>query len=357
MEDIVLVGGGHAHLGILNELRKQVSTNQITLISASTYQYYSGMFSGYSEGLYSEEDVRINLEKVCHQADVKFVEDTIIKIDVANRKLIGVSGKKYSFRVVSFDIGSSIQSLDESVEQINIKPNFIFPEEINQFRTTPFPIVLGGGAAGVEMALSVQAWRRKNGYSPNVTIISSSSLLSSVNKKASLKIQKIVKQKGIQVYEKDEIMNVRGQEVMTKSGNRLAYSHIFPLTGPQANFLFKTSKVPIDSKGFLLVENTLQVENIPWLFGAGDCVSISSNPNLPKNGVYAVRQGPVLWGNINRYLTGEKLINFKPQEKFVSILSVGQNEGLFTYGDNAIYGKWAWRLKHWIDHQFMKKFK
>ena len=354
--DLLLVGGGHAHLGILRRIRMKAVDYNVTLISASTYQYYSGMFSGFTEGLYAEHEIRINLAELCEQAGVTFVEDTIVHIDAANRKLVGATGKVYDFKLVSFDIGSRVGSFDGSIKQIEIKPNYVFPNEINTFRETAFPVVVGGGAAGVEMALSVQAWRLNNGFKPNVTVISSSPLLSSVSEKASSKIMKIVKQKGIVVYE-DEIKETSRQQLITKSGKRIACSQLLPLTGPQASSLFAESSLTLDENGFLLVESTLQVKDFPWVFGAGDCVTIRTYPELPKNGVYAVRQEPVLWGNINLYLTGKPLKSFVPQKKFLSILSVGQQEGLFTYGDIALYGKWAWRLKHSIDVKFMGKHK
>ena len=33
--------------------------------------------------------------------------------------------------------------------------------------------------------------------------------------------------------------------------------------------------------------------------------------------------------------------------------SVGQQQGLSTYGDNTFYGKWEWRLKNSIDVSFL----
>lgn len=357
MVDILLVGGGHAHLGILRRIRMKAVDYQVTLISASTYQYYSGMFSGFTEGLYSEQEIRINLEELCQQSGVTFIKDTIVHVDATNRKLVGTTGIEYDFKLVSFDIGSSVGSFDGSIKQIEIKPNYVFPNEIHTFRETAFPVVVGGGAAGVEMALSVQAWRLNNGYKSNVTVISSSRLLSSVSEKASSKIMKIVKQKGIVVYDQDEIIETSGQQLTTKSGRQIACSQLLPLTGAKASTLFADSSLTLDNNGFLLVESTLQVKDFPWVFGAGDCVSIRTNPELPKNGVYAVRQEPVLWGNINHYLTGKPLKSFIPQKKFLSILSVGQQQGLFTYGENAFYGRWAWRLKHSIDVKFMEKHK
>jgi NADH dehydrogenase FAD-containing subunit len=78
---ILLVGGGHSHLSIIRSLLKESIQHKITLISANTYQYYSGMFSGFTEGLYNEEEIRINLEVLCQKASIQFIEDTIISLD------------------------------------------------------------------------------------------------------------------------------------------------------------------------------------------------------------------------------------------------------------------------------------
>ncbi len=142
MVDILLVGGGHTHLGILQRIRMKAVDYQVTLISASTYQYYSGMFSGFTEGLYSEQGIRINLKEL---SGVTFIKDTIVNVDATNRKLVGTTGIVYDFKLVSFDIGSSVGSFDGSIKQIEIKPNFVFPKEINTFRETAFPVVVGGG--------------------------------------------------------------------------------------------------------------------------------------------------------------------------------------------------------------------
>ncbi len=105
---------------------------------------------------------------------------------------------------------------------------------------------------------------------------------------------KIVKQKEIVVYDQDEIKETSGQQLTTKSGRRIACSQLLPITGAKASTLFADSSLTLDNNGFLLVESTLQVKDFPWVFGAGDCVTIRTYPELPKNGVYAVRQEPVL---------------------------------------------------------------
>ena len=112
-----------------------------------------------------------------------------------------------------------------------------------------------------------------------------------------------------------------------------------------------------DDEGFLLVNDYLQSVDNPFVFGAGDCVSIKKYSRLSKNGVNAVRQGPILWDNIKSYMNGKELREFKPQKKYVAILSTVKKQALFTYGRFSIHSRLAWRLKHYIDDNFIKKFK
>ncbi|WP_144701873.1 FAD-dependent oxidoreductase [Fictibacillus phosphorivorans] len=356
MTKLLLIGGGHAHLSILRSLlNENVNNLEVTLITSSKFQYYSGMFSGFTEGLYDEDEIRIDLESLCSRASVSFIEDTIISFDPMQKVLLGFSGGIYSFDVISFDIGSGISSDLTRTVGLNIKPNYRFPEQIKKFRSSESPVIIGGGSAGVELALATSAWRQKQSLKNHVTLISSSPLLHSYGNKATKKIREIAKSHNLVYYENEKIDKLENNIVVTDKGTKIEYSAIMPVTGPKASSLFKQALLSTDIKGYLLVDDTLQSADYPYVFGAGDCVSLSIYPDLPKNGVYAVRQGPILWNNIKRLITGRTLVSFKPQKYYVSILSTGHKHGLFTYGDYVIYGKWAWSLKNLIDQKFMNK--
>ena len=59
--------------------------------------------------------------------------------------------------------------------------------------------------------------------------------------------------------------------------------------------------------------DTLQSVSDPAVFGTGDCVSFDAYPDLPRNGVYAVREGAVLFDNVAAFLREEPLRPFRPQ--------------------------------------------
>jgi NADH dehydrogenase FAD-containing subunit len=198
----------------------------------------------------------------------------------------------------------------------------------------------------------------KNKQDKNVTLISSSPLLSSYGITTMKKIRAIALSKGLKFYENESAQHIGSKSIVTDKDRTLDFSKVLTLTGPVACRLFKKSGLSTDSKGFLLVEDTLQSKYFPYIFRAGDSAALTNYPLLPKNGVIAVRQGPILWENLKRYMTNsDNLLPYKPQKRFLSIISTGNKDSLMTYGFLTFYGKWAWKTKHAIDQKFMNKHK
>lgn len=358
MKTLTLVGGGHAHLHCLEQLKKEPQRDwRVVLISPSRHQYYSGMFSGYAEGIYRLDDIRIDLQKLCEQVGAFFIKDRIADVDGHNKRLAGTKGV-YPFDVASFDVGSQNDIPAELAERVSeIKPNYRFPEALLKFREAAYPVIAGGGASGVEMAFSVLAWRKKNGLLPNVSLFSSSSLLPGHGAMAAQKIEAIARRKALPFFTDERIESVDEHSVSTQSGRTYPQSDLLWLTGPKSPGFFKRSGLTTDAGGFLLVNDSLQSLSHPDLFGAGDCIAIDRYPALAKNGVYAVRQGSVLWNNLRNQLGGKQLAVFTPQKNFLSLLSTGGGEAFLMYGKRAVHGKLPWLLKQRIDQKFMQRFK
>ncbi|WP_053073924.1 FAD-dependent oxidoreductase [Bacillus sp. LL01] len=189
-----------------------------------------------------------------------------------------------------------------------------------------------------------------------ITLISSGVLLKNESDRTSKKIETIVKEAGVRLIENTHVTELNEERLYTDGAIMIEYDEVLWLTGPKAFDIFKKALVPTDDKGFMLVNDFLQSPSFPSVFGAGDCVTISSHPTLPKNGVYAFRQAPVLYNNLVSFLREEEGTLFTPQKRYLSILSIGNKKGFLLYGGQCITGKWTWRLKHYIDSNYMKSF-
>ncbi|OZM57381.1 hypothetical protein CIB95_07930 [Lottiidibacillus patelloidae] len=361
MRKLLLIGGGHAHLHVVKQLQLHPYKDvEVTLISASKYQYYSGMFSGYTEGLYSKEDIRINLEELSTKANVKWFEGIITAIDAEQKMVLTASGEVIRFDVISFDIGSLTAGMETqgvTENAMRIKPNYHFVDVIDHVRKSEKIVVVGGGSAGIEISLSLTAWRRNHKIETPVTLISKTRLLQQKNDSVSEKIEEVVISNGIHLLKNEGVTSVSLNSYITSTGRKETYDHMIWLTGPKAPGIFKSSNLPIDKLGYLLVEDTLQVKKYPFIFGAGDCISLRDFPDIDKAGVYAVKQGKTLYRNLKAFLYATDGERYIPQKNYLSILSIGNKTGFLLYKNFALKGKATWVLKNKIDRDFINRYK
>jgi len=112
-----------------------------------------------------------------------------------------------------------------------------------------------------------------------------------------------------------------------------------------AHGLLRDSGLPVDAAGFLRVRDTLQSLADPAVFGTGDCVAFESHPGLPKNGVYAVREGAVLFDNVAAFLREKPLRPFRPRPFYLTLLNTADGRAVLRYGPLVLTGRWARRLK------------
>lgn len=317
------------------------------------------MFSGYTEGIYSIDDIRIDVRKLSKQSSFEFIEDHVIRVSPESKYVECSKGQKIHFDVISFDIGSIGQNPPSFYTDIfPIKPTYMFPKSITQLREKENPILVGGGASGFELALAIKAFQLKQQrINATVTLVASKQILSGYHSDISKMAKKIALSKGVYIYENDSVIEVNDSKIRTESGLNLSHTGILWLTGPEAPFLFKHSNLKVNETGYLLTNSSLQSVQYPYIFGAGDCVSLVEYPTLPKNGVYAIRQIPILWRNILCYLKGMPLVPFQPQRNYLSILSTGQKQGLLLYNHFYFHHKFSWLLKNKIDQHFIHKYK
>jgi len=125
--------------------------------------------------------------------------------------------------------------------------------------------------------------------------------------------------------------------------------------GTKPSSLFRDSGMPTGEDGGLLVNAYLQSVAYPEVYGGGDCISLQGH-NLAKVGVYAVREGPILYHNLLVALEGGTMKPFLPQATFLLIFNLGNGRGIFWRRNWVWEGRMAFRLKDAIDRSFMKKF-
>src|SRR5439155_26302039 len=130
----------------------------------------------------------------------------------------------------------------------------------------------------------------------------------------------------------------RGGRMRIEGGESLAADMVLWATQAAPTPLLRQSGLPVDASGFLRVKESLQSVGDPNVFGTGDCVAFEAYPDLPRNGVHAVRQGGVLFDNVLAYLHEQPLRLFRPQRFTLALLNTADGEAVLSYGPLTLKG-------------------
>jgi selenide,water dikinase len=109
----------------------------------------------------------------------------------------------------------------------------------------------------------------------------------------------------------------------------------------------------VDARGFIAVDGTLRSISHPRIFAVGDIASLTDR-DCPKAGSVALRQGRYLAANLHAALTGAPLGSFQPPAAVLSLIGTGDGYAVAWRGAWAVEGRWAWRLKDYIDRRFVR---
>ena len=364
---VVLVGGGHAHLEVL---RRQVLEEHrgiaLTLVSAAAKQHYSGMVPGFLAGTYREEEIAFDLAALSERAGARFVEGTVVAIDPERRLLRLADADTIEYDLVSFAVGSGargsalpgVREHAWTVKPIHRAVSLRQAlERIARGGGTVRAVVVGAGAGGVEVACAAASVFDRAGCARQMTILESGDeILGGYSARFRRVAQRALDGKRIAVRLRASVSEVRSDSLLLADGQEMASRLTVWLTGPSPPELFGGSGLSLDARGYLLVEDSLRSVSDPRVFAAGDIATLASHPETPKAGVYAVREGPVLWKSLVAAVEATPPPAYSPQEGFLSILNTSDGKALLRYGPWVSSSRWAWRLKDAIDRRFMRKY-
>lgn len=363
---LILVGGGHVHLYSLKYAEQFIEHNiELILISSDRFHYYSGMGPGMLSRIYEPEQLRFDVQKIIESKGGRFVKGKVTSIDAENKTVFLDGGEKIDYDVVSFNVGSRVP-----LRLIEGGGDNIFPvkpiENLEKLRNTvlegmekgiPRVLVIGGGPAGVELAGNLWRLVRENqGKAEIVLLNSQEKLLPNITPKAGRMAEQSLSRRGIKIASNFHAVSLENGLARSLSGEEIAFDVAALSIGTEAPDIFKKSGLRTAKDGAFLVNDYLQCIDSPEIFGGGDCISVQGK-KVDRVGVYAVRQAPILFHNLQKSLEGEPLEIFEPQKKYLLIFNMGDGTGIFVRGSFVWEGKPAFMFKNYLDTNFMSRFK
>ncbi|PKN75786.1 MAG: pyridine nucleotide-disulfide oxidoreductase [Deltaproteobacteria bacterium HGW-Deltaproteobacteria-10] len=362
MKKLILAGTGHAHLITMMHIGKLIRAGySVTVVGPNDYLYYSGMGPGLLSGLYQFSETRFAVRKMVEKRGGRFVQGCVERIEPDQNRIWLQDGQSLDYDVLSCNLGSEVVPLAHTADTIiPVKPieNLYTIGRVIEQRLKKESLrvlVIGGGAAGVEIAGNLYHLTKPESGSLDITLLSKSDILARhAPKMRNLALASFAR-KSIHVYERVSVTRLSDTEAFLPDGSALPFDYAINAAGIRPTKVFRHSSLPVSDDGGLLVNEYLQGVNHPRIFGGGDCISFTPKL-LDRVGVYAVRQGPVLYKNIIAALSCGKLHPFQPQASYLSALNMGDRAGLLTWRSLVLSGRFPFILKNAIDKNFMKRF-
>jgi pyridine nucleotide-disulfide oxidoreductase family protein len=386
VKDLVLIGGGHSHAIVMRMFGvKPLPGVRLTLITAASQTAYSGMLPGHIAGFYSHDECHIDLRPLANFAQAQFYVDTVVALDLENNKVLCANGLVVDFDLLSIDIGSTPATISVSgaaeyaiaakpVSQL-LEHWYELIEAVGKNPQEPISIaIVGGGAGGVELALSIQSRLHQILDKTQQPIKNlelhlfqrSIELMPNYHQSVRHQIQQILTEKGIKLHLGESVCKIAPTthkktkeifEIKCESRLTVECNKIFWVTQASAPQWLKNAGLGTDEQGFILVEDTLQSQTHSQVFASGDIATMVNHPR-PKAGVFAVRQGKPLFENLQRILLGKPLKPYRPQKQYLSLIGTGDERATATRGPFTLPPhKLLWCYKDWIDRRFMERFR
>jgi pyridine nucleotide-disulfide oxidoreductase family protein len=367
---LVLVGGGHAHVQVIRALAERPEPGMsVTLVTDRLLTPYSGMLPGHIAGFYSHGAMHIDLERLADVSDLTLIRSPATSIDRSSRLVKTLDGAVLPYDTLSLNVGitpdlSGITGAER--HGIAVKPISGFLERLDGLLTAaaapdgPRRIVLvGGGAAGVELALALRA--RLGRLSPSgrpfrIDLAAGNGLLTTLNEGIRRRVRAALMRHDVTVLDDFRAVEISDEGVQAEDGRFIVADAVLFSTAARAPAWLAASGLPTDEGGFVLTGRTLACIDDPAVFAVGDCGTVVDDP-MPKAGVFAVRQGAALTHNLRCRARGERLKPHRPDQNFLTILMTGDGSAIAGRGSwFAVEGRWVWRWKDWIDRRFMRRF-
>ena len=362
--DLVLVGGGHAQVALLKSLAMNpVPGLRTTLICREVNTPYSGMLPGFVEGVWSQQDIHIDLARLAAMAGARLITAPVTAIR-ANEKRIDIAGRpSLPYDVLSINIGGEpdLQAIEgAAAHSIPVKPIGLFRQKLAALTKSGHPkriAVIGGGAAGCELALALSArWQRDAGTRPDIRVFGRAArLVPEHPPRAARHLFEAMSAAGCSIHCGSSVTSIEKGRLHLENGEIHEFDACFLVTAVAPPAWLADTGLDLDPAGFISVSASLQSTSHENVFAAGDVATIAANPR-PKAGVFAVRAGPVLAQNIRRFVGGRRLRPWRPQKRALAIIGTADGQAIGIRGTHASRSRMWWWLKKWIDRRWMAKY-
>ncbi|EXJ82728.1 hypothetical protein A1O3_06543 [Capronia epimyces CBS 606.96] len=321
-KNVVVVGGSFGGFYLAKGLAESLPTGwRVVLIEKKSHFHFTWNFprisvvSGHDHKCFIPFPRQLS---TAPQGVYLFKQGNVVAIDPLKVTLEDKTTFEYEYLAIA--TGSQARypaKLDADVKSDCIR---FFQEQRRQIEAAKDIVVVGGGAAGVEVAGDIKTRHPDK----HVTLVHSRDhILNNFGEALHEITKKALEEMGVSLYLGERVVSGLDSEapeqVTLGSGKALRCDRLIKCTGQsaQSDLVKQFSPSSVAPSGGLIVEKTLQLKNSPspQIFALGDVLDISG----PKQGRAASLQGFHVADNIVRSIKQTPLKDYKPTMIDVSI--------------------------------------
>lgn len=360
--DLVLVGGGHAHLAVLESLaKKAIAGLRCCLITPSPLSIYSGMLPGWMAGFFSDDEIQIDVSALAKAAGITLLLDEAVGLETDRKCLKLRSGGTIGYDKLSLATGgetdlSHLASLGDRLLAAKPVDKFFscWPLMKNNASTTAnyCIAIVGGGAAGCELALAARAAIREK---PTVILVSGENgILSGFPLRIRRLMEASLQAANVTLAQYEAAGAPDG--LLLADGPALSCDAVIAATGTRPPTWLSKSGLALSPEGYVIVDAAMRSVSNDDIFAAGD-ITVRLDRPMERSGVHAVKSGPVLAHNLRAQFEELPLRVYQPRRQSLYILSTANEKAVLSWRGFSFGGKLAWRIKKAIDQSFIDRFR
>jgi NADH dehydrogenase FAD-containing subunit len=314
----IILGGGFTGLFTALHLSKHNYSQPTLLIDQQERFSFNPLLYEFLSGEMQDNQVWPYYKEILKNHDVKFLQDTVTRIDLDRRQVKLASGLRYTYKYLVLALGSTLKHLRNCFCRVTQTPD---PEKRRALTTV---VIVGGGSSGVELAATLADilpyWYSVLGGDPQeirVVILERDTKIlgSRENNQNSLQdtAQKALAERNVPV----ELL--LGAKVYSVDPKRIEFQYqgqfesistatVIWTAGVTTLPIIKELPIPDDKRdrqGRLHVTSTLQLPDFPKVFAGGDCAAMAENP-LPPTAQVAYQQGYAIARNLKALSEGKE---------------------------------------------------
>ncbi len=356
---VVLVGAGHANLAVVRRAaRLRRHGIAVTLVDPDAF-WYSGMAAAVLGGAVAPQRDVIDPAAAAVHRGVGFVAGRVTALDAEVGTVTLDDGTTLDATAIVLNVGSDIEPYGLPVERPDVTPAkpirglVALHDELLAGPRRPRVVVVGGGATAVETAGNLSAGPVAAAVAPQVTVVAGPAPLEPVTDPAvRRRILRPLLRRGVTWDVGVLAEDVTDDGVVLADGRVLPADHVVLATGLRASRTVEV--IGLGDADGMPVTPTLQHPDHPRVLGAGDAVRFGPD-GLPRLGVHAVRQAPVLLDNLVALHTGGDLRPYEPPSTVLTAVDLGGRDAVVMWGDHWFAGLAAVAVKRVLDEWYLRR--